>query len=497
MALRYCLRVPVEASDAKQIAEALGSAKPYDLLKRVLKTMDLPSGAKVLRFPNLFWFRGGQGTSVDFPKELIVQLAFDDVAAARGFLDMRGPDTQLWKFGRDPRIAIADAWLPNGWDGGVFGNRAMAHALIGAEALRDAGALGEGVNVAIVDMGVERNWVKATRQKLGAADSPAMHGWSRYRYVTENGQRRRQWHNAGDHASDHGHMIARTVLSLAPKARIWDVPLVGDPSLAPSLSSATAILNRVRAYKSGELFNGWRETHHGDEAFLNGQDGARSQPWIVVNAWGVFDSDNGLEGMTDRNHHEYGDHPDHFLVNDLPELEQAGMDVVFCAGNCGEPCPDGGCGVRDRGPGRSILGLNAHPSVLTVAAVRVDGVPVGQSSQGPGRLAGTWAGSGAAKAITRPEQQEAHAKAAMEKPDIAAPSYFRDTDDESLVNAGTSAACAVAAGVIAALRSLPCTTTLTPAHMRDVLRYTATGTAWDARTGYGVIDARAALDLLK
>jgi subtilisin family serine protease len=508
MALRYCLQVPLEPEHAKRIAEMADSESPKAVLEKVLGRQALPGSPSVLRFPNLVWFRGGEGASVDYPGHLIVQLAFDDAAAVKAFVGMPRSDAQRFRFGRDPRIAIADAWLPNGWDAGVFGNRAMAHALIGADALRAAGAKGQGVNVAIVDMGVDRNWVKATRRRLGASDDAAnapVHGWSRFRYVNENGGRRRAWHNAGEHASEHGHMIARTVLSLAPEARIWDVPLVGDPTVAPSLSSATAILNRIRGYIGGDAFNGWREAKDPDEAFLSGQYGARCQPWVIVNAWGVFDSDNGLEGMTDRSMHEYGDHPDHFLVNDLPELEMASMDLVFCAGNCGEPCPDGGCGGRDRGPGRSILGLNAHPSVLTVGAVRVDGVPIGQSSQGPGRLAAAWVGSEADKAITPPARRTAYARAALEKPDIAAPSYFRDTDDESQFNRGTSAACAVAAGVVAALRSLEAASgepRMTPAELREILRDTAAparGQAlpWDPRLGRGIINVPAAIGAVK
>jgi hypothetical protein len=68
-------------------------------------------------------------------------------------------------------------------------------------------------------------------------------------------------------------------------------------------------------------------------------------------------------------------------------MEDAGIDVLFCATNCGEPGPDTRCAAENCGPGCGIMGVNAHPSVLTVGAVRADGVPIAQSSQGHGRLA--------------------------------------------------------------------------------------------------------------
>jgi hypothetical protein len=498
MALRYSLRI--RQADAMRTApSALASRLDGETwLARALGLTEMPAGVEFLRFSNLPWVMDSDGE----PDELVVQIACRSSDAARAFVARLPSDA---RFGRDPRIGIADAWVPIGGDGGNFGNRAQAHAMISADALTGT-PRGEGVNVAIVDMGVDRDWLKATRRRLGATYPERMvHGWSRYDLVWVDGSREKLWHSAGARPSEHGHMIARTVLSLVPNARIWDVPLVGDAMVAPGISTANAILKRIHAYVGKQrAFNGWRERKDvgsDEQAFLD--ETARAQPWVIVNAWGVFDTDAGYPGLVDRSQFEYGDDPDHFLIDDLPELEAAGMDVVFCAANCGEPCPDWRCGENDRGPGRSIMGLNAHPSALTVGAVRTDGVPIAQSSQGPGRLAARWAGSDSDRRIADRLHRAAYRKAAHEKPDLCAPSYFRDDEDESLLNRGTSAACAVAGGVLAALRSVEVAhgldrqRRLSCADLRQILRDTARNPAgpgvWDPQLGYGVIDAAAAL----
>jgi len=203
--------------------------------------------------------------------------------------------------------------------------------------------------------------------------------------------------------------------------------------------------------------------------------------WVMVNAWGVMDPESDA-GFSD-----YADNPDNFLVNDMRLLALADIDVVFAAGNCGEPCPDRRCGDDDCGPGRSIFGMNAHPDVLTVGAVRTDGLPIALSAQGPGRLATR--GSG--------KTDYSRNRRARYKPDLCAPSHFRESDDASQVNTGTSAACGFAAGVIAALRSVPEGRNRSPGYIRDTLRRTANpmGTkVWDPRLGFGVIDGTRALN---
>jgi subtilisin family serine protease len=147
------------------------------------------------------------------------------------------------------------------------------------------------------------------------------------------------------------------------------------------------------------------------------------------------------------------------------------FDMVFAAGNCGQFCPSRLCGTDDVGPGHSIIGANSHPDVLTVGAVRADGIWLGYSSQGPGALC-------------------------KEKPDICAASQFREDDDATTTNTGTSAACAIAAGIVATLRSQFRSKALAPATLKRILIDTATarpaGASCDNQIGNGIINAAAA-----
>jgi subtilisin family serine protease len=56
-----------------------------------------------------------------------------------------------------------------------------------------------------------------------------------------------------------------------------------------------------------------------------------------------------------------------------------------------------------------------------------------------------------------------------QKPDFCAPSQFRDTNDAALLNTGTSAACAMAAGVLALLRSRWDSNVVSPTDMKSAL----------------------------
>jgi hypothetical protein len=277
-------------------------------------------------------------------------------------------------------------------------------------------------------------------------------------------------------------MIARNVLAIAPNARIWDAPLLpleNEQDAPPRLSDL------------GHLFHWIADTVRKGRA-LSWDSGANSLvenkvsgPWIMVNAWGVLDPEANAKL------HRYADDPDHMFINDLVRLNRLGIDVVFAAGNCGEPCPDRRCGDDDTGPGRSISGLNGHPDVLTVGAVRVDGMAIALSAQGPGRLA-TMGSRGT-------DYRVSATRRAYEKPDLCAPSHFHESDDASEINTGTSAACGYAAGVLALIRSAePRCRRLTPPHMRRLLRETAVGTGgqWDSRLGRGVINAANALATL-
>ena len=116
--------------------------------------------------------------------------------------------------------------------------------------------------------------------------------------------------------------------------------------------------------------------------------------------------------------------------------------------------------------------------MITAGAVRTDETWLGYSSQGPGPAA-----------------------LATQKPDICAPSQFCETNDAAVLNSGSSAACAMTAGVLAALRSNPAWDqfAVTPAAMKAALIASARktiGPGWNDRLGNGILDAAKAIALL-
>ena len=147
-------------------------------------------------------------------------------------------------------------------------------------------------------------------------------------------------------------------------------------------------------------------------------------------------------------------------------LASAGADILFAAGNCGANCPDSRC---QNVVTNTITGANAHPAVLTVAGCDTTGARVGYSSQGP-----AIAGMGA------------------NKPDIAAHTHFLGSTAFGAAepDSGTSAACPVAAGCVAALRTKLPFKQVATAQVFAALRQTASAAGapgWNADYGHGII----------
>lgn len=337
------------------------------------------------------------------------------------------------RVGADVGAAPTDHWCPIGESQDLFGASADAERLVSADGLK--GLTGKGVNVVIVDRGLNKSGLR----NFGG-------GWP---HLPEGSDR---WQEPGaTEAEDarHGMMIASLVQQFAPAATIYDLPLI-----PPQVMNVPLFLSTVEA------------GFHQMACDINSRPGGRDEAWVVVNAWAIFDS---------RSEHPAGDytggtnHQFRALAN---RLSRRGIDLVFCAGNCGQYCPDDRCGPTDCGPGRSILGVNSYANVLTVGAVRVDGMPLGYSSQGPGQ-----------SALCR------------EKPDLVCPSNFRLPHDEFGKCTGTSAACGVAAGVVAALRGRWGPEVCRPAQLIRLLNQGA-GERWNPQTGHGILNARRTRELL-
>jgi len=235
---------------------------------------------------------------------------------------------------------------------------------------------------------------------------------------------------------DHGNMTSTDALGMAPEAQLYDIRISDDGDFASTV---------IAAYQ-------WAINQHK-------MDGT---PHILSNSWGIFQKSDDEEYATD---------PNHPLTRKIVDAIKEGILVLFSAGNCGETCPDNRCGST--GPGNDIWGANGHPDVITVGAANIREQFIGYSSQGPAALD-------------------------KDKPDFCSISHFEGyfTSDS-----GTSASCPIATGVVALLKQAVKNkgSDLTQSAAKDALKKTAKniGSAgWDQDSGSGIIQAKAAYDLL-
>jgi hypothetical protein len=346
--------------------------------------------------------------------------------------------------GPDLPFAAADHWCPREATDPIFSRRAEAERQIGITFLRaQNGTSGSGVNVVIADQGLN---AVALGHSYGG-------GW-RIGSKLPGTTKPLEFPVFGAPNGRHGMMIARNILKTAPDVTFFDLPIAPwDIDDIPAFLS----LAQVAFQRMLSDIGLWRM-------------GARPGPWVLVNPWGIFDTSSEVPpGSYTNNPHN----PFNQLIADIVKDD---IDVVFSAGNCGQFCPDWRCAPNVIGPGGSILGANSHEDVLTVGAVRADGMWLGYSAQGPGQ----------------PRMDR-------KKPDLCASSQFREDDNAFAINTGTSAACGMAAGVVAALRSNWNAARVPPLRLKKVLNDTARkppGLGWGnilgERLGNGILDAEAA-----
>nr|WP_246513801.1 S8 family serine peptidase [Neoroseomonas soli] len=345
----------------------------------------------------------------------------------------------------DIRIRPALHWGPGRGEGDAFGGLEDALRLIRADALAAGHLDGSGVKVVVIDQGVDASRLPPGTTFLGGWWKPSWPG------AVPPGQAAKD--------NRHGTMIARNVLALAPKAMILDCPLIPPritANLPAFLSDAFGAITRIAL-----------------DIVLLGLINPKVYKgrWVLVNAWSIYDPrGEAYPGEYTKNRYHW--------VACAVDIAAKVADVVFAAGNCGQFCPDGRCAEEVIGPGRSILGANSLDSVLTVGAVRADGIWNGYSSQGPGQFSDY---------LGQPQL----------KPDLAAPAHFRVPDTAHRLAAGSSAASAIAAGAVAALRTKWDDTALPSDVLFDRLRQSAWqpdgSSGWNERHGHGILDCRAAL----
>jgi subtilisin family serine protease len=308
---------------------------------------------------------------------------------------------------------------------------------LGARRIWDAGYRGRGVVVGVVDGGIT-----AYNRPTQFGGSPAIPQWPALGDVI-GGWPPQSWGTTAEGWGEHGNMIAFDVQAMAPEAELWDIriwqPDVAFPGYVSSaISGYTLAIEHYR--------------RHG-------------VPQILVNSWGVYDSDSGPD---------YAFNPSSSFALQVEGALDAGLLILFAAGNCGDGCrfsPGTLCGLGDRGPGASILGPNGHPEVMTVGAATLRGDWCGYTSQGPAALP--------------PNDPD--------KPDFCAFSQFEGffPNESGLrpYDGGTSAATAIAAGLVALLKEAR--PSLTQEECKQLLKDTARPISIPAASrgaGAGILD---------
>lgn len=234
----------------------------------------------------------------------------------------------------------------------------------------------------------------------------------------------------------HGNMMAIDALGMAPRALLFDIRIVDSSCDRAYITNAIAGIQwAIEKYRKA------------------------GTPQVLCCGWGVYQKVHDPAYATDIHHP---------LTRKIVEAMDEGILVVFAAGNGGRICPATWCG-SDGGPGKSIWGANGHPRVMTVGAANSDAQLIGYSGEGPAALD-------------------------QFKPDFCGVSHFAGY---FCSDTGTSAACAVTAGVVALFKQAR--PNLTQEATKRLLCSTAKrlGTrTWSHHSGSGVIQAKDAYDLL-
>lgn len=443
-------RLPNETLARRRVAEALNAAIPTIATQTAgFKIVSLPSRPSVM-------MDNGNHPIIAGIDELVVTLLVKP-ADLRFFLDIPSiaPADTVTSAGIDAPIRVNGYWAGGIGMGNMFSTRDRADNLIGrSELIKNAVPLtGQGVHVALMDSGLDM----VERQQLGLNFGLSV---SFPEHVNSLA--------GAPPAPRYGHAftMARNFKAIAPDVTIHDyaiLPVRLSKALIPSMGVRVGsfLSDAAAAYIALASHINWRR-NLGD-----------NNPWVVVNSWAVYERTWDPKDPIDDPDPDVITHP---LNAKIALVASLGVDIIFCAGNGGQFGNDPRCGHDDKGPGRSIIGPNGHPDVITVGSVRTDGGWIGSSSQGPGAMNAYAGNSG------RPLE-------AIQKPDLAAPSDFVENWDNSQLNTGTSTACALTAATIAALRQgWP---TLSRVTFKQALISSARQletAGWNNRTGHGILN---------
>jgi len=313
---------------------------------------------------------------------------------------------------------------------------------------------GSGVALAIVDSGIfkpriEKLLGETSPQRPVRLDKP--NSWQTHAITTKPGM----------HRLGHGTMCAYDALIAAPNATLLDYPmLIVRPPAAHTVIPTVAAA--VSAY--ADIRNKWINPNGAPPPY---------ERLVVSNSWGIFHP--GLEDFRPNHSGRFIDNPQHALrIYYIKPLTDKGVDIIFCGNNCGPSCQSPTCLSKTNG---MIMGAATYDEVLTVGGCDTHDDLVGYSSHGP----------------TIPLLPHHVPK---QKPDITAYTHFLGSKARRIYqpDTGVSAACPVAAGCVAALRTKLSPAQVPPASLFQALKQTArrVGGGWDPGYGYGIIDPVAA-----
>jgi hypothetical protein len=312
---------------------------------------------------------------------------------------------------------------------------------------------GTGVAIAIVDSGIYKPRIELLLGQAAVFNPPTavnlnvQNSWTPNGLVTKPGR----------HRLGHGTMCAYDALIAAPNATLLDFPMLLARPVADH-HSTSMVDAAVLAYQ--KLASIWSNPAKPFDAL------------VVSNSWGLFHP--CLEDAQPGDPNRFMDNPLHPFHSLVRSLAAAGVDIIFCGNNCGNDtncagtCASGTCLSKTD---RMIMGANTYEEVLTVGGCDTNDQMVGYSSRGPS-IAGMY----------------------QKKPDLVAYTHFLGSKvvGMHLPDTGVSAACPVAAGCVAALRTQFKPSVVAPSKLFKKLRDTAykppVGGPWPRTDfGHGVI----------
>lgn len=359
----------------------------------------------------------------------IIRGKVDDMAALHKLREAVKKNPEYVEVFADPKISPFPV-KPDVCPKDPVGDQNDVSDLLKVDELHEKGMDGSNVMVAIVDTGINLGHL---RDKDVDAKLDVKNSWSPLDEIV---------FGPGKYPKDHGTMCAFDVCITAPNCTLLDIALLRSQRGGATVMEGF-LSDAVKAYSN----------------LLELLSKDKKSSLVINNSWGMFNPSWDFPKGDPGNYSDNHNHPFNIIVE---SLDDAGADILFAAGNCGKKCPDSRCNGATNRP---IYGANSLDNVLCIGGVTIKNALLGYSSQGPGRLS-------------------------KNKPDICAYTHFKGSDIYP-ADGGTSAACPVAAGVVAAIRSVHSPDDLTPAQLRNILRKNAIDLGkrgFDYKFGYGLID---------